>query len=383
MIKGLPYWRLSGFYFFYFAVVGALNPYLGLYLSDVGLNAHAIGMVNGVLMGTKIIAPNFWGWLCDKTGQRLRIITVGSFMACVFFAGLFWWQTLWPILVLTLFYSFFWNAVLAQFDALTIERLGKSSHRYSQIRVWGSVGFIAAVVSLGWLFDRYPIAYLIPITWLFLLLIALTCLSIPKSKIEPPRSQSGAWWLLLKKPAVLAFFISAFLLQFSFGAYYSFFSLHLEQIGYSRTTIGMLWALGVLAEVILFLGIHRFIQRWIVSRLLFWSLFFTAIRWLLIAFYSDNVSILILAQIIHALSFGGAHAASVELVRRFFKGRHAGQGQALYSAVTFGLGGASGAIISGYLWFQGAAVLFSLSAALVFLGAIIIRLGLWERKHCE
>ena len=79
MIAGIPYWRLSGFYLFYFALVGALNPYLGLYLSDIGLAAYAIGLVNAVLMGTKIVVPNLWGWLCDHTGKRLLIITLGSF----------------------------------------------------------------------------------------------------------------------------------------------------------------------------------------------------------------------------------------------------------------------------------------------------------------
>ena len=175
-VARIPYWRLSGFYFFYFALVGALSPFLGLYLSDIGFTAYAIGLVNAVLMGTKIVAPNLWGWLCDYTGKRLFIILLGSGLASVFFAGLFFWQGLLPILVITFLYSFFWNAVLSQFDTVTIQYLGKDSHRYSQIRVWGSIGFIFSVMLLGFLFDLLSIRYLIPIAWVLLILITINCL---------------------------------------------------------------------------------------------------------------------------------------------------------------------------------------------------------------
>ena len=376
MIKGIPYWRLSSFYFFYFALVGALNPYLSLYLTDIGFTAQAIGAVNGVFMGTKIVAPNLWGWLCEHTGRRLQIITLGSFIAMMTFGGLFYWQTLIPVLVITFLYSFFWNAVLSQFDTVTIQYLHEHSHRYSQVRLWGSMGFIVAVIALGWLFDHFSIHYLIPIAWCLLILIWLSTLSIQ----EPPKGDDhhdhGHWLTLLKKPSVIAFFTAAFLLQFSFGAYYTFFSLHLESYGYSRTTIGLLWALGVFAEVILFVFMHRIISRFSVTMILFWSLLLTGVRWLLIAFLADSIVIMLVAQTVHALSFGAAHASCIELIRRFFRGANAGQGQALYSAISFGAGGALGALSSGFLWDISAQLLFVVSALAVSIAAMVIGYGL-------
>ena len=372
MIPGIPYWRLSSFYFFYFALVGTLSPYLSLYLEDIGLTAFAIGLVNGVLMGTKIIAPNVWGWLCDKTGERLKIITFGCVMASLFFAGLFFWQSLAVILVITFFYSFFWNAVLSQFETITVQYLKDAPPRYSQVRVWGSVGFISAVVLLGWLFDLVSIRFLIPIAWVLLCLIVISCFLLKEPAKKVIQQPQGHWLHLLKEPKIIAFFIAAFLLQFSFGAYYSFFSLHLENIGYTRTTIGLIWALGVLAEVILFLFMPRIMRCFSLSQLLFWSLFLTAIRWLLIAYLSENILILLMAQLIHALSFGVAHAACIETIRQFFKGTHAGQGQALYSSITFGLGGAVGAITAGFLWSVSGELLYSVSAAAAFIAALIV-----------
>lgn len=383
MIASIPYWHLASFYFFYFALVGALNPYLSLYLTEIGFTAQAIGAVNGVLMGTKIVAPNLWGWLCDRSGQRLRVISVGSFVAMMCFGGLFYWQSLIPILVITFLYSFFWNAVLSQFDTVTIQYLKKDSHRYSQVRVWGSVGFIVSVGLLGWLFDYFSIHYLIPISWGLLVLIFLSTLTLKEPPKTPIKETHSHWLLLLKKPPVIAFFLAAFLLQFSFGAYYSFFSLHLEFYGYNRSTIGLLWALGVACEVILFLYMHRMLPRFHVTIILFVSLLLTALRWLLIAFFADNVVVIVFAQTIHAFSFGAAHAACIELIRRFFRGPNAGQGQALYSAITFGAGGAMGAVISGFLWDVSPQLLFSVSAMLVLIAAFVVWYGLYQHSSVD
>jgi len=380
MISGIPYWRLSGFYFFYFALVGSLSPYMGLYLSDIGFSAYSIGLVNAVLMGTKIIAPNVWGWLCDYTARRLRIITLGLLGATFFFSGLFIWQQLIPILCITFLYGFFWNAVLSQFDTATVQYLGSKSERYSHVRVWGSVGFIVAVTLLGVLFDEFSIQYLIPISWLLLLLITCVCLSIREPPVNVDKEASGRLWLVLRRPKVLAFFAAAFLLQFSFGAYYSFFSLYLESYGYSRTAIGFLWALGVVAEVLLFLVIHKIMPILGVAYVLFWSLAFTAIRWLLIAFYADNITIIMLSQLLHAFSFGAAHAACIELVRRFFVGHNAGQGNALYSSMTFGVGGAGGALMSGVLWEVNPQWLFVVSASVLVLATFIAWLYLCGKQ---
>lgn len=376
MIAGIPYWRLSSFYFFYFALVGALSPYFSLYLHDIGLTAQSIGTVNAVIMGTKIIAPNLWGWLCDRTGKRLRIISIGSFFAVMCFGGFFYWKTLLPILFITFVYSFFWNAVLSQFDTVTIQYLKKDSNRYSQVRLWGSVGFIVTVVVLGWLFDSVSIEYLIPIAWVLLMFVWLSTLTLKEPSIDAHETAAIHWLSLLKKPHIICFFIAAFLLQFSFGAYYTFFSLHLESFNYSRMSIGLLWALGVFCEVILFIFIHRFMSKKNVPKIFFWSLVLTGFRWLTIAFFTDSLALMIMVQTIHALSFGACHAACIELIRQFFSKSNIGQGQALYSALTFGAGGALGAMSGGFLWGIGSQLLFSVSAVAVFVAAAVVWYGL-------
>lgn len=349
-----------------------------MYLNDIGLTAQAIGTVNAVIMGTKIIAPNIWGWLCDRTGRRLKIISIGSFFAAMFFGGFFYWQTLFPILIITFLYSFFWNAVLSQFDTVTILYLKKDSHRYSQVRLWGSVGFIVTVILLGGLFDVVAINYLIPIAWLLLLFVWLSTLTLKEPALDVHQKSDIHWVSLLKKPPVICFFVAAFLLQFSFGAYYSFFSLHLENFAYSRTSIGLLWALGVFCEVLLFIFVHRLMRKNNVAKIFFWSLVLTGFRWLTIAFFANSLWAMIIVQTIHALSFGACHAACIELIRRFFSDSNIGQGQALYSALTFGIGGAIGAMSGGFLWGVSPQLLFCVSAAAVFISAVIVWYSLYH-----
>ena len=133
MIKHIPYWRLSSFYWFYFASLGAFIPYFGLYLSDAGYNAIEIGQLMAVIMGTKIVAPYLWGWIADYRGNRLFIIRLGAIMAAITFSGIFFSISYWWLFWVLLLFSFFWNAILSQFEALTFNHLVKHEHQYSWV----------------------------------------------------------------------------------------------------------------------------------------------------------------------------------------------------------------------------------------------------------
>ena len=366
-----PYWRLSSFYFFYFAVVGSLTPYWGVYLKSLGYSSQDVGFIGAIILGTRIIAPNFWGWLADKTQQRLRIIRLGSAIACMCFAGVLINQHYsWLVLVISC-YTFFWHAVLPQFEVITFNYLGNQYQRYGQIRLWGSLGFMAAVVGLGWLFDYLPINFLPLVILSFLLLIWLSSLSLKAISTTRPTEISKGFRPLVFQPAIICFLISSFLLQLSHGPYYTFYSLYLQEHHYSNTAIGLLWALGVLAEVLMFLAMPKILHRFDVRHLLLFTFLITALRWCLIGYCAQWLWVLLFAQLLHAVSFGVAHAASIEIVRGHFKGAHQGQGQALYSSLSFGAGGATGALIGGLLWDQSSSLTF-LVASISSLSAFVI-----------
>jgi PPP family 3-phenylpropionic acid transporter len=373
----LPYWRLSSFYFFYFAVVGSLTPYWGVYLKSLGYTSQDVGVIGAIILGTRIIAPNFWGWLADKTQRRLRIIHLGSAAAFICFSGVLISQRYaWLIIVISC-YTFFWHAVLPQFEVITLAYLKGQYERYGQIRLWGSIGFMAAVVGLGWLFNFFSVQFLPIIILSFLILIWLSSFSLKENAVDKHSGDSKGFSHLVLHPAIISFLVASFLLQVSHGPYYTFYSLYLtENHNYTSMATGLLWALGVLAEVCIFIFMPKILQRYDVRYLLLVTFALTAARWVLIGYGAQWLGVLLFAQLLHAFSFGVAHAASIEIVRARFTGNHQGQGQALYSSLGFGAGGATGALIGAFTWDYSASLTFLISSIAAILGFIILFFGL-------
>ncbi len=373
MLKsGVPYWRLSGFYFFYFASLGVLIPYWSLYLKSLGYNSLAIGGLVAILPATKLIAPYIWGWLADHTRRSMFIIRVASVLAVLSFSLVFVSQQLgWLIFVMLLF-SFFWNATLPQFEAMTLNHLGNDTHRYSMIRLWGSLGFIVIAVLIGDLLQSYE-AEIIPLVVLFTFaVISFTSFIVPE-KLNTPHAEHSPIWHVIKQPKVLAFLLVCFLMLCSHGPYYTFYTIYLQELGYSSHMIGVLWAVGVLAEVIIFLLMHRLLPVFGARKLLIFTLLLTTARWLIIGFFAENLSMLFIAQLIHAFSFGVFHSVGISLVHDYFTGSHQGRGQALYASVSFGAGVAVGSLVSGLLWDQWhASALFVFASCCTLLALLIV-----------
>lgn len=376
----MPYWRLSSFYFFYFAVLGVIVPFWGLYLKSLGYDALAIGQLMAIPMATKVIAPNVWGWIGDHYGHRMKIVRIASFASMMIFTVIFWVQGFWLLASAMVLFSFFWNASLPQFEVITLAYLGEKVKEYSRVRLWGSVGFILAVLVLGELIDRYGIAvvpYAILLIYASIWLASLTVADIP---IRHHDDTASSFLGLLKNKVVIAFFIAVFLMQFGHGAYYAFFSIFMESVGYSKSFIGKMWALGVVAEVLIFIYMHHLLHKFGAANVLMFSLILASVRWLLIGNYPDSVFVILLAQTLHAATFGAFHAAAIHFVHHSFKGKHQGKGQALYGSVSFGLGGALGSLLSGNIWESlGPAMTFMISSGISLLAAFVV--FYWMRQE--
>jgi PPP family 3-phenylpropionic acid transporter len=136
----------------------------------------------------------------------------------------------------------------------------------------------------------------------------------------------------------------------SHGPFHTFYSIWLVDHGYSKGGVGALWALGVLAEIIVFFTWTRLSARVSPRPMLLFAYATAAVRFLAVAWLPDSLVVAVICQIAHAATFGCFHGAAVALTHRFFRGRHQSKGQALYSGVGFGAGGAVGGLMSGYLW---------------------------------
>ncbi len=378
----LPYWRLSGFYVIYFALLGATAPFLPLYFSHLGFGSARIGELVAIPMLMRCVAPNLWGWLGDYTGRRLSILRGGAICTLLAFSLILFEQSYASLASIMALYAFFWHAMLPQFEVITLAHLQGQTSRYSQIRVWGSIGFILSVVGLGRLFESFSLDYFPLVLLLIIFGIVMASWWVPNVRAQHSGFHVRAAGFLrqLSRPGVLAFYSCVALMQLSHGPYNTFLTLHLEQLGYSRSVIGMLWALGVAAEVLMFLVMSRVLQLFSLRQVLMASFLLAAVRWLLLGNVAGHLEVLLIAQLLHAATFGSFHAAAIHFVQRSFESGQQGQGQALYAALS-GVGGALGALYCGYTWnFLGAGWTFTLASVAALAAAILAATRMKEER---
>jgi PPP family 3-phenylpropionic acid transporter len=273
-------------------------------------------------------------------------------------------------------YSIFWHAMLSQFEVVALMHLGQAGGDYGRVRMWGSVGFVAAVLALGPVLDW---AGMMPLPWLVALMFAGMAVSawrVPEVPALPPAAAgSGSILDVLRQPVVLALLAACALSQLSFAPYYNFFTLFLQQHGYSRGLAGVLWALAVIAEIGMFLRMGRLLAAFGARRLMLAVLAATSARWALTPVLADSLALLILLQLTHALTFGAFHGLAVHYIQRFFPGSLQGRGQAFYNAAAYGLGGSIGSLGGGYLWQISPAAVFYAAAGAAALGWWIAQRG--------
>jgi len=345
-----PHVRLSAFYAVYFAILGVLLPFWPLYLSDLGLSVAQIGTLMAVLMLTRIVSPFIWGKLGDSLDNRMRVIQWGSGAAALCFIGVFWDQSFGWLVLVVAGYSFFWNAILPQFEVVTLDYLGDAHHHYSRVRAWGSVGFIGAAVGLGWYFNFASITH-VPFI-LAACFISLTVLSWTIPGLVTHRADKAVKPSIsvLLNSSFVSFLVACLLIQLAHAPYYTYFSLYVEQAGYSKGATGFYWALGAISEMILFMFMHRLLPRIGTFRLFVVALVGSLVRWILLDIWVASPAALFFIQVLHAGTFGAFHAASIDFLRKHVPIGLSGQGQALYSMISYGVGGAVGSFLSAWIW---------------------------------
>ena len=368
----LPPSRLAGFYFFYYATVGAFMPYWAPYLEARGFSAVQMGAAFALMGLSRSVMPVIWGIWADATERRIGLVRLSALVSLLLFISIPFVDGMLAVAILMLAYSLFWHALLPQFEVIALNHLARTGADYSRVRLWGSVGFVFAVLSLGPLLDQFgmmPLPFLVGLMWIGMV---ITAWRVPDAVVvHASDTPSPGIWQVLRRPEVMTLLLVCLASQLSFAPYYNFFTLFLERHGYSRGLAGVLWALGVIAEIGLFWVMRPVIQRVGVRRLMLAALAATALRWTIIGVAVDSWTLLLLAQLSHALTFGAYHAVAVHYVQRLFPGRLQGRGQAIYNAVAYGIGGSIGSLASGWMWDAISPEATFLSAALVAL------LGFW------
>jgi PPP family 3-phenylpropionic acid transporter len=370
------HWRLSAWYFCYFAFIGAFSPYFTLYLQSLSLSAWAIGVLMSLMQVMRLVAPALWGWLADHLGHRTAILRLSALLSALGFAAFFLTRDFTGLFLAMAVLAFFWSAALPLVEALTLDHLAGRAERYGHIRLWGSVGFIGAVLGTGAWLDGAPLASLL---WVCLGLLAgiVACAwSLPEIPARPavpaPPLRHG-----LRRPEVMALLLACFLMSAAHGPLYVFLSIHLVDHGYGKTAVGALWSLGVIAEILVFMVMPRLMRAWSLRAILAGGFALAVLRFLLIGWFPDVLALLLLAQVLHGATFGAYHAAAVAALNRWFPARQQARVQALYGSISFGAGGMVGGLVAGQAWESiGPALTYSLGSLFALVGLVAVWRGM-------
>jgi MFS transporter, PPP family, 3-phenylpropionic acid transporter len=366
------HWRFALFYFWFYAALGAYTPYIGRWVDALGHGGYVVGAMLGLWYGSRILGPPLWSALIERSAHPGRWFVTGCITAALSFAAFLFTREALPLFAVMAVFGLLFNAVMPQFEAMTLTALGPNTQDYGRLRLWGSIGFLIAAGCFGAVLDALGSS---AFPWVTLpLLIATALAAWPHRNDKPPEHQpdladAGHLW---KRPGVRRFLLIAMLMQAGFGPFYVFFTLHLQAQGHDGVTVGVLWAVAVLIEIALFWQAPRLISRFGAARLLSWCLGVTVVRWLVTAFFADSLAIMLLAQASHALSFAMFHACCMRLMTEYFPGRRQAAGQSLLYSFSSGGGGVLGAGLAALAWVQGRGELaFTIGAGVTLLAWLI------------
>ncbi|HEX4856619.1 MAG TPA: MFS transporter [Limnobacter sp.] len=386
---------LALFYAAYFAFVGLYSPFLGPYLKSIGHGLDVIALALGMMQLMRIVGPFAWGWLSDHTGNRVRWIRVGT-LAGLFFTALAFWQQHSPLhlILFVLLLNLSISGLVPMSDSYAMERCGGNAGQYGQVRLYGSLGFVLAVLVFGAVANQYGFkSYPLWACGMLLLgfVAALNFTADPPgiaggagAGAEPIPSGTGFRRLLLPGPMPL-FWLASFFMIFAHGVFYAFFSLYLIEHRYSEMSIGGLWAFGVMCEVVFFALQSRFFHRLGLTTWLCIGFATCALRFALVAAFPELAWVVLFSQGLHAITFAAHHTATISWLRNNLPVHLVVRGQAMYATIAYGLGGSAGTFLGRLAWEIGTpAAAFALASVSGLLAlALGWRFSVVSREPCK
>ena len=321
---------------------------------------------------TLVLFPLIWGALADRFHIRKPIYILCNFVSTSIWVFFLVTVDFWPMLLITAFYGMFYAPIISFLEAVTMDVLGAEKKSYGRIRAWGSISFIIMVLVIGKIIDLYAVDIILVFVLAGSLMLAVISFHIPA--IEPPPKKilaPGAGSLFEKR--VIVFLLCAVLMLVSHSAYYGFFSIHLKNLGYHSTFIGLSWALASTAEILAMVKSDQIFNRYSLEDVLFFSFLVATVRWLVL-YFSSSAAIILLSQILHSVTYGTFHMASILYIDRLAPDNAKTLGQAVNNGLTYGFGLMVGFFINGYIYeITGSFVLFLISSLIALAGGLIFQ----------
>jgi PPP family 3-phenylpropionic acid transporter len=362
---------LSIQYFLYFGVLGLFLPYFNLYCYHLGFSGFEIGVLSSVRTLTTALFPMVWGALADRFFIRRPIYILCSFASTAIWALYLLTADFWIMLSITVFYGIFYAPIISFLESFSMDLLGREKTRYGQLRAWGSFAFILIVIVTGRLIDAFSTEIIIIMILAGSLLHAFLSTAIPPAGgVKTAGFSANARTLINRR--VMVFLFCAFMMLVSHGTYYGFLSIHLENLGFSGSFIGIAWAVASTAEILVMVNSERMLRRFSHEKILIVAFGAAVIRWGIL-YFATAAPLILFSQILHAMTYGAFHVASILYMDKLTPASAKTLGQAVNNAVTYGFGIMAGFLFNGYFFeIIGAPTLFAISALMAGIGGLIM-----------
>ena len=375
-------WRLAAFYGTAFLLIGLYMPFWPVWLQSRGLDAGEIGVVLALTTWTKVVASPLFAGLADRLGERRRVILGLSLASLASYALYARADTFVTLCAGAIAIGMFFPAQMPLVENMTMLAARVRGFDYGRVRLWGSLTFIAGAYGGGlWLAGR-PESQVSALVVAVAVLAVLAAAALPEVRVaRAPRAGAGLLRLLGDRRFAL-FLAAASLIQASHAAYYGFATLHWRAAGLHEATIGLLWAEGVIAEIVLFAFAAPVVRRIGIVPLFALAALAGVVRWSALA-ASSELWLLVLVQGLHAGTFGAAHLAAMHFVQQAVPAASSARAQALYSAVAAGVAMALAMAAAGmlYAWAGAGAFLAMAAMAAAGGGAALVLGRLWQGEE--
>ncbi|ADG94704.1 major facilitator superfamily MFS_1 [Arcobacter nitrofigilis DSM 7299] len=359
------FFNLSAFYFFYFAAVAVYVIFMPKVLHDIGYTPSEIGVIFALAPLMRFATPFLFlkHIKLDRNIFRLALFT--SILCSIGF-----------YFTLHNFYAFMLNnallgvclsLILPYIEVIALKELGKD--KYGRSRLYGSIGFTVIALILAKFLSEPQIAlhYYLTIN-IFIVIFSLLLL---KHDVEHKDTISSKPFSVFE---YWPFWLSLFFMQISFGGFYNFFTIYETEHGISLEMTSYLWSFGVICEILMFYFQAPLLKNNLLNIIKF-SILLTAIRWLLLYLYPDNLYVTFFTQSIHAFSFGLYHSSVIIYLFSIYENKKLAQ-QFMYG-VAYGLGGFIGALVAGWLYGEN---LFLYSSIFATISLLFVSTLKTERK---
>ena len=366
---------IGGFYFFYFSIVAVYIIFMPKVLNMVGYSPAQIGILFAAAPLVRFAVP-FLFLKYISLSARVFNLSLGLTLLASLFFYLFL-HSFWPLFLTNILLGIGMSLTLPYVESVALTHMPKE--RYGRIRLFGSIGFVlVSLVLVNYISDPLNAIHFLSFNALLTLLFGLFIFRY--EKIHPAAPLEGSDFRLLDHWPL---WLSLFLMQVGFGAFYNFFTIYASShpIGISSYGISALemtiylWTFGVLCEIAMLYFQAPLLKNSLLKVLQF-TVALTVFRWLLLAFFPQNLSLLFLSQSLHAFSFALYHSAAIMYLHSLYRDKKLSQ--QFFAGIAYGLGGFLGAFSAGFVYELSPQGLYLL-AALITLASLLF-LGLEKRR---